>query len=426
MDQKSNGILFDEALLTQIREKFCNVDVDIDGSFRLFFENAGGSLRLKSVIEISNELNQFPDCYAREHKSSRLLQSYVAAGQADLKVLFNAKSGAIATSLTASELMFKIVEPIVQYGAGSNIVTSVLEHPSAYDACKLYAQKYDKELRVAPSNPKTGGIDAEAVLKLVDKDTLLINVIAASNMTGAMTDLKTIAHEARKINPDIFIVSDAVQHAPHGLIDVDELTLDGVTVAPYKFFGNRGIAFAYVSDRVKNLPHVRILDDEPDIWELGSLAPAHYGAISEIVNYLAWIGEQFIQSSSKNALVAEGMRRIHLHEQALLHMLLYGTETVEGLLSMPGVDAFFDYSRLDNRDLILAIKLNNLDYYNTVREYEARNIIVFERVATSAFSRRMVESLGLDGIIRVSPLHCNTPAEFEKFLIATKEITELY
>ena len=114
--------------------------------------------------------------------------------------------------------------------------------------------------------------------KLLPMQNLLRNIIAASNMTGAITDWQTIAQEARKINPDIYLVTDAVQHAPHGQIDFDGLGLDGVNIAPYKFLGNRGISFGFVSDRARALDHPRIIEDEPDIWELGSIVPAHYAA----------------------------------------------------------------------------------------------------------------------------------------------------
>ena len=88
-------------------------------------------------------------------------------------------------------------------------------------------------------------------------------------------------------------------------------------------------------------------------------------------------------------------------------------------------DTFFDYSDLTGRDLILAMKLANLGYYEAVREYEKRGVIVFERVATSSFSRRMVESFGLDGIVRVSPLHCNSVEEIDEFLRITEEMLSL-
>jgi len=421
----TDGMSFDENLLAEVRKKFCRIDTDADGSRRLFFENAGGSLRLQSVVDISNELNQYPDCFARDHKSSKVLHAYEERGREDFRTLVNAKGGAVATALTASMLMFRMVEPIVAAAEGKNIVTTVLEHPSAFDSCRYFAAKYDKKVRVADPDKRTGGVSTENVLNLIDRDTLMLNVTSASNMTGAMTDLETIIREARSINPDIYIVTDAVQHAPHGLLDVEKLGIDALNLAPYKFFGNRGISFGYVSDRVKKLPHPHILADGDDAWETGSIVPAHYAAMSEIVNYIAWIGEHFTHTQDKRKLVEEGMHRIHMQEQALLARMLHGADGNSGLLTMDGVDTFFDYSDLVNRDLILAMKLDDYDFFETTRAYEKRGIIVYERIAESEYSRRMVESFGLKGIIRVSPLHCNSFAEVDEFLDVTKEIIAL-
>ena len=427
MDENAmkEGLLFDDALMAEIRDKFERIDIDADGSRRLFFENAGGSLRLKSVVDISAELNRYPDCYAREHKSSKVVHGYEVRGREDFMRLVNAKDGAVVTALTSSAVMYKIIEPIIEHSVGTNIVTTILEHPSAVDSCRYFGAKYGKEVRVAPSDPVTGGIRPEDVLALVDKDTALISVIAASNMTGAVVDLKTITTEARKINPDVFVVTDAVQHAAHGVLDVQDVPLDGLTIAPYKFFGTRGLGIAYVSERVKKLPHARVLDRFSGLWELGSVVPAQYAGISAMVDYLAWLGSKFIDSDDRRTLLVEGMNRIHLQEEALLHRMLYGKDGNSGLLYMEGVDTFFDYSDLWNRDLILAMKLNNLGYYETVREYEKRGIIVYERVATSYYSRPQVESFGLDGIIRVSPLHCNTVEEIDEFLDVTRELLKL-
>lgn len=424
-EEMKKGIMFDDSLMAEVRKKFCRIDKDADGSRRLFFENAGGSLRLQSVIDISDELNQYPDCFARDHKSSKVLHEYEERGREAFRTLVNAKSGAVATGLTASMLMFRMVEPIVETAKGNNIVTSIMEHPSAFDSCRYFAQRYGKEVRIADSDKRTGGVSTESVLSLIDRDTLMLNITSASNMTGAITDLETIVAEARKINPDIYIVTDAVQHAPHALLDVEKLGIDALNIAPYKFFGNRGISFGYVSDRVKKLPHPHILADGESAWETGSIVPAQYAAMSEITDYIAWIGEHFTESKEKRALIEQGMKQIHLQEQGLLARLLYGEDGTSGLQHMEGVNTFFDYTDLANRDLILAMKLDDFDFFETTREYEKRGIIVYERVAESEYSRRMVESFGLKGIIRVSPLHCNTLQEIDEFINVTREIISL-
>jgi len=61
-----------------------------------------------------------------------------------------------------------------------------------------------------------------------------------------------------------------------------------------------------------------------------------------------------------------------------------------------------------------------------VREYEKRNVIVYERISSSLYSKRMLDSFGIDGAVRVSPLHCNSPADIDKFLQVTLEIAKTF
>ena len=47
MQDLSQGLLFSHALSKEIKDRFYYVDEDPDSGKRLFFENSGGSLRLK-------------------------------------------------------------------------------------------------------------------------------------------------------------------------------------------------------------------------------------------------------------------------------------------------------------------------------------------------------------------------------------------
>jgi len=93
---------------------------------------------------------------------------------------------------------------------------------------------------------------------------------------------------------------------------------------------------------------------------------------------------------------------------------------------MTGVEVFLDHEDLSKRDLILAIGIANLEHAQAVREYEKRGVIVYERVATSLYSKRMLDSFGLEGAVRVSPLHCNSVADVDRFLRITREISEAF
>lgn len=72
--------------------------------------------------------------------------------------------------------------------------------------------------------------------------------------------------------------------------------------------------------------------------------------------------------------------------------------------------------------MIVAISIDKLDFQEAVSQYEAENVIVYDRVATSIYSKRMLDSFGMEGAIRISPLHCNNVDEIEEFLEITQKI----
>lgn len=422
----SKGILFDEKFQKELKEKFCYADSDPVYGERLFFENSGGSLRLKKCVEAKAEHEMFPDCPERIHERSLYLKGLVENGTKEiLEVMFGAKSGALITELTASQTMFHMVGLIMENIEGANAVVSSIEHPSAFDAVEYYCKKTGKELRVIPANPVTGAIDPDEVVKYVDKDTCLLSVMLASNISGTIMDIETIVKKAREIKPDLYIISDAVQHAPHHNMDVEKLKIDGMNFAPYKFFGVRGCGFAYVSDRVASLPHHKLTAKEQSTFELGTSAPGNFAAAMEIINYVCDIGRHFIDDTDRRTLYKEGMKRIHLQERALLQRMLEGTEEIPGLRHIPGVKVYMDTDDLTIRDLIVAIAIENTDFTECVAEYQRRGVTVYERVDTSIYSKRILEALGLRGAIRVSPLHCHGTDDIDKFLKITAEIAKI-
>jgi selenocysteine lyase/cysteine desulfurase len=306
------------------------------------------------------------------------------------------------------------------------VVTTLLEHPSVYDAAAYNSRKHGMELRVAGVNKETGGVDADAILDLVDKDTSLLACMAASNISGSIYETEKICKEARKINPDIVIYVDAVQHAPHGVLDPEKWGADVVSFAPYKFFGARGFGLAHLSERVSRLPHHRLLGKAEDDWEIGSPATAHFAVITQIVNYVADLGRKALPlEESRRKLFEAGMKRIADHERGLLDMMLEGFEGLPGLRRIPGVRVRMDGKDLTGRDLILGIEFDRLDCRDAVAEYEKRGVIAFERALSSIYSKRMVEAFDSRGMVRLSPLHVNTPEDIRAFLKVTKELARL-
>lgn len=424
--QTKFGNLFDATELNELRKKFKYVDAQANGKKRVFFDNAGGSLRLIDAEERFHAIDLHPD--ASEHLNTLALEllDIENKGREDIRTLFNAKHGAIATGYTASQLMMEAVRIVSENVKGTNVVTTCLEHPSSFDAMSMYAEKYGRELRVAQANPLTGGIDTEEVISLIDKDTAIVSVMAASNISGHIMDIAAIAKQAKAINPDIIVISDAVQHAPHGTIDPENDGIDVMNFAPYKFFGIRGFALMYISDRVKDWPHHRLLGSPSDNWEIGSPGTANFAAMSAIVDYVCGLGTKAAaQAFDRRQLFEAGMKRIAAHERALLELMLEGTETAPGLRHIPGINVKMDDPDLNKRDLIIGIEFANMDAVKAREELEKRGVVAFERMGNSIYSARMLEQFNSPGVVRMSPLHVNTPEEITFFLNVCAEVAAL-
>ena len=414
------GEFFPSELWQEVRSKFAFLEADPQLGRRLFFDNSGGSLRLQAAIDAKMELDLIPDCPERYHERADLLNEIIQKGTDDiLHVILGAHGGSLMTEMTASQTIFQGISTILENVEGTNAVTSNVEHPSAYDALKFYCQKNHREFRVAEANPLTGFVEPETVAALVDENTIVVSIMASSNISGNIMDLENIVKLVRAKNPDVYIISDAVQHVPHGLMDVDKLKLDFVNFAPYKFMASRGIGVAYVSERMCKLAHHKLLGKGDEVWELGTPTPSLFASISAVVDYVCWIGEHFVENSDRRELFSEGMRRIACQERALMNY------TIEGLRKIDGVTLFLDNNDLERKDFIIAIDINGKDLTACVKEYQKRGITVYERVNTSIYSKRIVEALNFEGAIRVSPLHCHTCEEIDEFLRITAEIAAL-
>ena len=99
----NHGVLFSDTYQKKLKAQFCYADKDPQYGARLFFENSGGSLRLKKAVEAKAAIEEFPDCPERARGRGFDLADYVKNGTKEiLEVIFGAKSGALITELTTS------------------------------------------------------------------------------------------------------------------------------------------------------------------------------------------------------------------------------------------------------------------------------------------------------------------------------------
>lgn len=419
-DMNVCGKWFSDELKAEIRSKIYMVDEDQSGK-RIYFENAGGAPTLKTICDLAQTVSQIPDFHNRPTPGARPLAKMVADGIEDAKLIFGTKSGAILSDLTVSKALFTMTGVIMKNVPGSNVVTTDLEHPSTHDGSKFFAEMLGKEFRAGKIDPKTGQVDVEDLLTKIDENTCLLSIIHASNVIGTVNDVEWIVREARKKKPGLFILLDSTQHIPHGSIDVEALGVDACAFAPYKILGKRGLGIGWVGERVATMPHPHFLDGAADDWDLGGYEPAGMAALTEIVNYVCWIGSKFSSATDRRELFVVGMDAIAMDERAIMYRMLHGGESVKGVLDMENVDLYF-MDDLSKRDIILPLCIHGMDSKTAIQKYVENGIYVYERSRKNKMSRRVLEGANIPDIVRVAPMHFNTKEEVDEFLRVTIRI----
>jgi cysteine desulfurase / selenocysteine lyase len=415
--------LFPASTLKAIRDRFHHTEGDPYTGSRIYLENAGGGLTLKTVLEADAAIASLPDNAGRNNPSSREISRVLKAGKADIATLLNATEGTILSEQSTTACAFRILDAAAAGIKGSNIVCSCLDHASFYDASTKIADRYGLERRVAPLNPATGALDPQAVADLADEHTVSVSIIHASNITGGKTDLSAVAAAVRAKAPQAILIADGAQHVQHGIVDVSGVAIDAYVFSAYKLFSKPGFGFAYLSPRLANLPHAQLLGKPGSDWDLGTRDPGGFAAMSQVIDYFSWLAGEIDPHApaDRRGRIVAAIHAIESHEAALSQVLLHGHEKLAGLINHPRVVLHGRQHHCDGREAVFAFSVTGVHTNKLVQEFVRRRIIVHDRVS-DAYSRHTMEALGVPAIVRVSLAHYNSPAEVHAFLIALNEI----
>lgn len=410
-----NKDVFSADLIKEIRSQFQNIDSDPITGERIYFENAGGTLKLKSIFPVIDLFTRLPDNAGRRNKTSKEIDRILTKGRDDVALFLGARSGHVISEQSGTGMSFRILSTIARSIKGSNIVTSNLDHPAVYDTCHILAKRHGLECRVAPLDRDTGCVSAPGVSRLIDRDTVMLAIIHASNNIGTVNEVVRIVKDARGIKPDIYIVLDGCQYVSHGVIDVETYGADAWFFDAYKVYSKIGTNFAHISERLSALDRDNLLGKPAGDWDLGTREAAAFACISCVVEYFQWLGSYFTKNKEPREMILAAMEAIDDHEKQLIKWMLHGTDNAPGLLSIKNITVYGETSDLSKRQAIFAFNVKNVSSADVVDYLELNGIRVHNRTS-DAYSRHTLEGLGISECVRVSLCHYNTKQEIERFL----------
>lgn len=295
---------------------------------------------------------------------------------------------------------------------GDEIATTIIEHHSNFVPWQQFAQEKGLVLKVAPVDEK-GHID---VLSHISKKTKVLTLTALSNVLGVALPIGKIAREAKKINPDIIIVVDAAQAAPHVHINVHDLACDAVAFSGHKMCGPTGIGVLWVkSALLERMPPYQyggemiqeVYLDHSSFSEGSHKFEAGTPHIAGTIGLMAAI--KYLQSV--------GLEAIHSHEMELADMCIAALN-----------DELGDSIRILNADMdnrssgIVTFNLEGVHTHDVAQILSTFNVAVR---AGHHCAMPLHTHFGLPGSARASFYMYNTEDDVYKLVHALKEAKKL-
>jgi len=162
----------------------------------------------------------------------------------------NASDIIFTSSATESNNLALIGSAMRNKKKGNHIIISEIEHISILNIAKYLERQGFKVSRVPVD--QFGIIRLDKLEKLITDQTLLISISTASNEVGSLQPIGEISEIAAKKN--ILFHTDAVASESVIPIDVQEVSIDMMTLSSNEIYGPRGVGAFYLKKGVRVNP----------------------------------------------------------------------------------------------------------------------------------------------------------------------------
>lgn len=125
-------------------------------------------------------------------------------------------------------------------------VFSVGEHPSVYNVAKELESQGHKVHIVGLD--KSGKVDCQQLLEVLNEKTRLVSIMHVSNETGAINDIQHIVGIVKDKAQNALIHVDGVQAFCKIPVNLDLLGVDFYTISAHKFHGPKGVGALFVKN----------------------------------------------------------------------------------------------------------------------------------------------------------------------------------
>ncbi|MER8993842.1 cysteine desulfurase-like protein [Mesorhizobium sp. M0678] len=326
--------------------------------------------------------------------------------------------GANMTTLTyhMSRTLGRTVKP------GDEIILTRMDHEGNVSPWLQLAEDLGLVVRWLPFDQQSWQIEEAALAALLSERTRLVALNYASNLTGSINRVKALTGIARRAGALVYV--DAVQFAPHGLIDVQNLGCDFLICSAYKFFGpHMGILWGRldVIDALKPYKCRCSSNALPERFELGTPQIELMAGLSAAVDYFAELGAAAGAQGSRRLKIAKAFEVSIAYENPLAQQLIDGLSDIAGLT----IHGITDPKRINERVPTVSFTVEGIVPETIVRQMNAENIFLW---SGHNYAWEIVHQLGIpaeQGVVRIGIAHYNTSAEIDETLESVHRVVAM-
>lgn len=402
-----------------VRRCFPGLNREQDGQPVVFFDNpAGTQMAQRSIDRMVWAMTSCNANLGGPFQTSLDAQRLVDDARDAAKDFVNARHAEeIVFGQNMTTLTFMMSRTLGRgFQPGDEIVVTRMDHDGNVTPWVMLAEEKGLTIRWLDFDPETFEFDLSSLDRVINPRTRLAAINYASNVTGTINDVKAVVNAAKAVGALVYV--DAVQFAPHGVIDVQDLGCDFLVCSSYKFYGpHHGVMWGRreILERLTAYK-VRAADNElPTKFETGTASREALAGVMGAIEHCDWMGRQFGDTTgSRRERIAAGVRAMQRHDQELAARLIDGLEQVPNLRIM----GITDRSRLDRRVPTVSFVIDDADPAEIAKYMASQGIYVWDG---HNYGVEPVNRLGLldkGGVVRVGPTHYNSPAEIDRFLDA--------
>jgi cysteine desulfurase/selenocysteine lyase len=398
---------------SNIRDRFPLLNVTVNSSPLIYFDNAATTQKPKEVID---EITKYyeeenSNIHRGVHHLSQISTDNFEKCRDKVQQFLNAEFSheIIFTKGTTDSINLVSTCFQDQLQKGDEVIISEMEHHSNIVPWQMCCQKTGANLKVVQIDDK-GNLDMMHFKEILSNKTKIVAITHISNSLGTINPVKEIIQLSHDKNAKVLI--DGAQAAAHLKVDVQDLDVDFYCFSAHKLFGPTGVGVLYGKEKILNsLPPYQGGGEMIEKVELykSTYAPLPHKFEAGTPNIAGVIAFK----KSINLIQEIGLQEISNHEDKLLK---YATEK---LLEIKGLDII---GTSEKKSAIISFNIKGIHHYDLGVLLDKMGVAI--RTGHHC-TQPVMARFGVPGTARISFAYYNTFEEIDSCIIAINKAKKM-